>query len=227
MMRSGTTLVEQILSNHPEVAAGGELKFWLRHYGDAVDLRNETFDLPRCAEILAAYLDELSDIGPLCRLVTDKLPDNYRHLGLLNMLFPNARIIHCSRNPIDTCLSIYSQPFQQAPAYAHDKDDLAFAYREYMRFMDHWVATIPQDRIMTVSYERLVQDQEAMTRQILGFCDLEWHDACMSPESNRRPIHTSSHWQARQPVYRSSVERWRNYEPWLGALRDLEVAPHP
>jgi tetratricopeptide (TPR) repeat protein len=221
MPRSGTTLVEQIVSSHPRVAGGGEREYWVRNgpagqEGDA--------DGPATAVIrrLAAdYLAELRRVAPHAARVTDKLPYNFLWIGLIHLALPNARIIHCRRHPVDTCLSIYFAHFARRANFGSDRGDLACEYRQYERLMAHWRAVLPADRFLDVDYETLVADQEAGTRRLIEFCGLDWDDACLRPEGNRRVVMTASSWQARQPVYRSSVARWRNYEPWLGELREL------
>ena len=135
------------------------------------------------------------------------------------------RIIHCRRHPIDTCLSIYGIYFKGAMEFSSDKGDLVFAYRNYARLMDHWRAVLPPDCFLEVNYEKLIADREAVTRQLIDFARLDWHDACLQPERNQRTVATASLWQARQPVYRTSVERWRHYEPWLGEFRRLLPDP--
>ncbi|MGA9869464.1 MAG: sulfotransferase, partial [Acetobacteraceae bacterium] len=221
MPRSGTTLVEQIVTSHPAIAAGDELPFWTR-YGTAWDgADGDGFTADAARKTAAAYLAILRAIGPSAARVTDKLPFNFRRLGLLHMLLPGARIIHCRRNPIDTCLSIYSIPFKAKMDFVGSKANLAFSYQQYTRLMDHWRAVLPPDRFLEVEYERLISDREAETRRLIAFTGLEWDDACLRPERNERTVKTASAWQARQPVYASSVERWRHYEPWLGELREL------
>ncbi|MGA9866359.1 MAG: sulfotransferase, partial [Acetobacteraceae bacterium] len=214
MPRSGTTLVEQIVSAHPDVAAGGELTFWTE--GDAVIDRSGLL-----ARRAADYLALLRGIGPDAVRVTDKNPFNFLWIGLIHLALPGARFIHCRRDPIDTCLSIYFTRFALSQPFAYDRGDLAFYYREYARLMAHWRSVMPPDRLLEIDYEALTADRETLTRRMIAFCDLPWDDACMAPERNQRIVRTASLWQARQPVYRSSVERWRRYEPWLGELRDL------
>jgi len=223
MYRSGTTLVEQIISSHPDVAAGDELTVW----GPAdleLDFNTGKFDPNRVRPAIAKYLSVLRNIGPSAARVTDKLPFNCFRLGAIHALLPNARIIHCLRDPIDTCLSIYSNQFRARVNFAARKDDLAFAYRQYLRMMDHWREVLPAERFMEVQYERLIADREAETRRLIAFAGLEWNDKCLRPEENTRSINTASAWQARQPVYATSMQRWKRYEPWLGELRQLVQA---
>lgn len=215
MPRSGTTLVEQILSCHPAVAAGGELTYW--HDLHRIPLsQNEP---PAVAQRIAEnYLALLRGIAPGALRVTDKLPVNYENLGLIRQLFPRAFIVHCKRHPVDTCLSIYMTHFGSRLA---DRGDLVFLYRQYERLMAHWRAVLPPERFIEIDYETLVADPEPTTRRLVAFCALDWNDACLSPHRNRRPVTTASLWQARQPIYRRSAGRWRHYEPWLGELREL------
>ena len=221
MPRSGTTLVEQILSSHPSVAAGDELYFWLGQVRGPNGPRLEALDPEAMAEAAASYLALLRGIGPQALRVTDKAPGNVDRLGLLALALPQARIIHCRRHPVATCLSIYFELFDASWDFAYDRGDLAFAYRQYERLMDHWRGVLPPDRFTEVEYETLVHDREAETRRLIAFCGLDWDDACLQPQRNERTVKTASVWQARQPVYTSSIDRWRRFEPWLGELREL------
>jgi tetratricopeptide (TPR) repeat protein len=221
MPRSGTTLVEQIISSHPLVGGAGEREFWQRR-GPAWEQSGADGLSPAAIRELAEdYGAELRRIAPAGERVVDKMPHNFLWLGPIHLAFPRARIIHCRRHPVDTCLSIYFAHFAGRATYANDRGDLVFEYRQYERLMAHWRGVLPANRFLEVDYETLVADQEAGTRRLIDFCGLEWDDACLRPEGNTRPVLTASSWQARQPVYRSSVARWRNYEPWLGELREL------
>jgi tetratricopeptide (TPR) repeat protein len=221
MPRSGTTLVEQILSSHPDVAAGGELGFWRER--NRMGLGVFAADAPAEAvqRLAADYLAVLRSVSPDAARVTDKMPFNFAHLGVIHQVFPRATIVHCRRHPIDTCLSNFATNFLIPFDYAGDRGDLAFFYRQYRRLMAHWRQVLPPGRFIEVDYETLVSDPEPLTRRLIATCDLDWHDACLAPHQNRRAIGTASLWQARQPIYRTSVERWRRYEPWLGELRTL------
>jgi len=144
-----------------------------------------------------------------------------RPLRRWNLVFPAARIIHCRRNPIDTCLSIYFTHFSMMKDYAFDRRNIVFFYEQYLRLMAHWRRILPRHRFMEIDYETLVTDREQQIRRMLNFCGLDWAEACLYSERNQRVVATASMWQARQPVYQSSVERWRRYEPWLGEFRRL------
>jgi len=220
MPRSGTTLIERIVSSHPQVAGAGELAFWNAHASALVDAPLEAI-ASRADAVRGDYLHLLRTIGPDAMRVTDKMPFNFLWIGLVHLLLPRARIIHCRRNPFDTCLSMYQTQFAQNWGFASDRGDLAAYYRQYLRLMDHWRAVLPADRLVDVDYEDATSDPEATARRLVAFCGLPWDPACLSPERNPDAVRTASKWQARQPIYRSSVERWRHYEAWLGELREL------
>ena len=157
--------------------------------------------------------------------VTDKMPMNYMVVGLIQLLFPNAPIIHCRRDPVDTCLSIYMTPYAAPPDFAYDREDIAFGYREYQRVMAHWSRALPVGRMLEVQYEELVEDPEPNIRRLLEYCGLSWDPACLSPEKNERVVDTPSKWQVRQPMYKTSVGRAQHYAPWLGAIGTLTAQP--
>ena len=228
MVRSGTTLVEQILSSHREVAAGGELRFWGQKGALLAAVEAGAFD-PAAALLLAEeYAAVLRRLAPAARRVTDKMPTNFLLLGLVHLALPRARIIHCRRHPVDTCLSIYTTAYANLPDFAYDRDTIAFYWEQYARLMAHWRRVLPADRFFEVDYEELVASREAVTRRIVAFCGLDWDESCLQPETNRRVVRTPSAWQVRQPVHANSVERWRRYEAWLGPFRRLlPEAPEP
>jgi tetratricopeptide (TPR) repeat protein len=219
MPRSGSTLIEQILSTHPEVTGGGELGFW-----DGRDTpREEVWSIastPAATRGLADdYLATLRKLGPSSKRVTDKALNNFFRLGLIHRILPKATFIHCRRHPVATAFSIFTTNFDCE--YATDRGDLVFFFRQYQRLMAHWRQVLPPDRLIDVDYEVLVADPEPQARRLIAACGLEWNEACLAPHRNARTIKTASLWQARQPVYKTSVERWRRYEPWLGELREL------
>jgi tetratricopeptide (TPR) repeat protein len=221
MPRSGTTLVEQILASHPKIAAGGELTFWLRRLETVRSRQTAGLDAVAEAAAIRDYLTLLRRISPKALRVTDKMPLNFLVLGAVSRLFPKARIVHCRRNPVDTALSLYFTRFAGAHDFAFRRGDIVSYYREYLRLMDHWRGVLPPDRFLEIDYEDLVSHQETVSRQLVAFCGLAWDNACMEFHKTDRPIATASAWQARQPVYRRSAERWRNYEPWLGEFTRL------
>jgi tetratricopeptide (TPR) repeat protein len=221
MMRSGTTLTEQIVSSHPLVAAGGELTFWNQEAKGLLREDGKTVDRQRLQEVQRSYLTLLEDIGQGKSHVTDKMPANYFALGLIYLAFPNAKVLHCKRDPVDTVLSIYMTPNSVPVDFAHDRDNIVFAYREYQRLTDYYHSVLPPEFLMAVHYEDLVANREATTRKIIEFLGVEWDDACLNYEENERLVSTPTLWQARQPIYKTAVHRWKRYEPWLGVFKSL------
>ncbi|MGB0117408.1 MAG: sulfotransferase [Terriglobales bacterium] len=224
MPRSGTTLVEQIVSMHPEVGGGGELNFWnergaawQRPAGNETQFVVTDF----LAKAVSDYLGVLRAIAPAAARVTDKMPFNFLWAGLIHLSFPRAIIIHCRRSAVDTALSIHQTHFHPSLAFPTGGAELVAYFRSYQRLIDHWRSVLPTDRFIEVDYEELTRAPEPVIRRMIAACGLEWHDACLRPESNPRAVKTPSKWQTRQPIYRTSVERWRRYEPWLGPLRAL------
>jgi tetratricopeptide (TPR) repeat protein len=226
MPRSGTTLVEQIVSMHPEVGAGGELNFWngrgAAWHRSGADGNKRPFVISEFLATAAAdYLGVLRAIAPTPARVTDKMPFNFLWAGLIHVAFPRAIIIHCRRAAVDTALSVHQTHFHPSLAFPTGGAELVAYFRSYRRLSDHWRRVLPADRFIEVDYEDLTRAPEPVIRRIIAACGLAWHDACLRPESNPRAVTTPSKWQTRQPIYRSSVARWRRYEPWLGPLRAL------
>jgi tetratricopeptide (TPR) repeat protein len=222
MLRSGTTLAEQILASHPGVHGAGELMFW--NTAAAVhqwSAPQGAMNADALTALANDYLRLLQDLSPDALRVVDKMPGNYLHLGLIHAALPNARFIHMRRDPIDTCLSIYFQHFEAFHSYATDLADLAHYVGEYRRLMQHWRSTLPADRILEVPYEGLVNEQETWSRKLLEFTDLPWDEACIDFQRTERTVITASKWQVRQKISKSSVGRWRNYANFIGPLRHL------
>jgi tetratricopeptide (TPR) repeat protein len=221
MPRSGTTLVEQIVSSHREVRAGGELNFWNERGAAWHRAGPAGTEAPFLEAAAADYLSALRAIGPKAAHVTDKMPFNFLWAGLIHLAFPRATIIHCRRAAIDTALSIHQTLFHPTLAFPTGGAKLVAYFRSYQRLTDHWRRVLPADRFIEVNYEELTREPEPAIRRIIAGCGLAWDDACLYPERNPRAVKTPSKWQSRQPIYRNSVERWRCYEPWLGPLRAL------
>jgi tetratricopeptide (TPR) repeat protein len=226
MPRSGTTLVEQIVSMHPEVGAGGELHFWNQrgaewHRSGAAGSEKPFVVSEFLAKAAADYLGVLRPIASTAARVTDKMPFNFLWAGLIHLTFPRAIIIHCRRAAVDTALSIHQTHFHPSLAFPTGGVELVAYFRSYQRLIDHWRNVLPAERFIEVDYEELTDAPEPVIRRIIAACGLTWHDACLRPECNPRAVNTPSKWQARQPIYRTSVARWRRYEPWLGPLRAL------
>jgi len=235
MPRSGTTLTEQILASHSKVAAGGELSMLLRVSYQIGTLSRSGEPYPRglrsmgrmgLRQMARRYLAHLDKISTSAARVTDKLPFNFMHLGVIALLFPNARIVHCRRNPLDNCLSCYFTSFAEQIRFANQLDTLGRYYLDYDRLMRHWNSVLPV-KIFDLRYERLVQDTETQVRALLEYCGLEWEDACLSFHKTQRGVRTPSRWQVRQPIYTASVQRWQAYAKHLEPLaRILEPVLH-
>jgi len=230
MPRSGTTLTEQILAAHPDVFGGGELetKDVFAQLSEEISPSREEFPLSALkltrfgAEILGRrYTDDLRWRAdrPVKR-ITNKMPHNFELLGLIALALPNAKIIHCRRNPVDTCLSCWTKNFNDAHGYNRSLEDLGRYYRGYVDLMDHWRQTLPVP-ILDVDYETYTTDFESTARKLVEFVGLEWNEKCLNFYEAERPVRTASSWQVRQPIYKTSVERWRNYMPHLQPLLDV------
>lgn len=222
MLRSGTTLAEQIIASHPAAYGAGELPFWVAASAafpsSPPDKEGDRIGVSRMAK---DYLRLQEGLAPEALRIVDKMPANYLALGLIHAALPNARIIHMRRSPIDTCLSIYFQHFETGLAYANDLEDLAHYYLEYSRLMRHWRIILSKDLILEVHYESLVEDQELWSRKMLAFIGLSWDPRCLEFHSTSRAVITASKWQVRQPISKSSIGRWHNYEKFLGPLAEL------
>jgi tetratricopeptide (TPR) repeat protein len=225
MMRSGTSLTEQIIASHPLAKGAGELEYWstvMRDHEAAILQGRLSKDESAKEMIAESYLRVLDQVSRTALRVVDKAPINSDYLGIIHSIFPNARIIYMQRDPIDTCLSCYFQNFSLAQNFTLDLSNIAHYYQEHVRLTNHWQSVLPQGSIFNVPYEELVEDQEIWTRKILAFIELEWDARCMDFHTAKRPIVTASFWQARQKIFKTSVRRWRNYEEFVGPLRVLE-----
>lgn len=226
MLRSGTTMVERILASHPQVVGVGE-SIWLQEtVGRAAEETGLPF--PACllklkdsaiAGLREEYLRHWPKDAPQARYMANKNPINFVYLGLVARLFPEAKIVHCRRDPRDIGLSIYLQNFANLDnTYAYDLSDIAHFHNGYARMTRHWEKVLPAGMLHSVRYEDMVADQEKQTRALLEFLGLPWDEACLSFHSQSDGITTASLWQARQPLYARSVGRWRHYERHLGPL---------
>ena len=225
MPRSGTSLTEQILASHPEVYGAGELLYWIfaAQTEQATHLQQAARQLQRAAaiaELGGAYLEGITTQAPGASRIVDKLPVNFRNLGLIHAALPGARFIHLQRSALDTCLSIYFQGFSAAHPYATDFADLAHYYHEYRRLMAHWRAVLPPQTLLEVRYEDLIEDPEGWSRRMIAHVGLPWDARCLDFHRTDRPVLTASNWQVRQPISKGSIDRWRRYERFLGPLRD-------
>jgi tetratricopeptide (TPR) repeat protein len=225
--RSGTTLVEQILASHSQVYGAGELAFAGECFESLPGICGinaaplecvPQLDERSVAEAARRYLDRLPRLGSGKTRITDKMPDNYLHVGFLHLLFPHARIIHCRRDLRDIALSCWITNFR-AIRWASTEEHIAERIREYIRVTVHWRRVLP-NRMLEVQYEELVENPESVVRGMLEWLGLEWEDACLKFHQSPRPVRTASVVQVREPVYRRSVGRWRGYDPFLRNLFD-------
>jgi tetratricopeptide (TPR) repeat protein len=229
MPRSGTTLLAGILSNHRAIATAGELADMMDYASHLGEMLGTKIPYPQAAkhltpavaaQIIQEYEKRLKrDARPDVLHVIDKNPLNFRHIGLIAMLFPQARIIHCTRDPMDTALSNYFTRFPLSLDYAFDLKNIGHFSREYARLMAHW-RTIPTLKMMDVSYEDMISQTEPTVRAMLDFMGLEWDERCLAPHTNPSPVETASQWQVRQPIYQHSLGRWRHYEKYLEPLKE-------
>jgi hypothetical protein len=220
MFRSGSTLVEQLLARHPQVTAGGELEFIpamvaedLRPYPRALVEASSR----RLRILRDKYLDQLRLLYPQAERITDKRPDNFLHVGLIKALFPEARIVHTLRNPLDNFLSVFFLYFADTIRYSERLDDIVHYYAQYRRLMDHWRAQFGRD-IHDADYDALVAEPRPELERLLAFCGLEWSDACLAVGPDKA-VRTASNWQVRKPLHTKSSGRWRNYERELDPVR--------
>ena len=222
MMRSGTSLVEQIIASHPLAAGAGELAYWntaALKYREV--LRRGAPEPELWSRLTDGYLKILGRQSSGAQRVVDKSTYNSDHLGIIHLAFPKARILYLRRDPIDVCLSCFFQQFSTAANFTLDLSDLAHYYREHHRLVEHWRSVLPQDAFLEVPYAELVADQEGWSRRIIEFLGLPWDPKVLEFHKTERSVPTASHWQVRQKIYSSSVGRWKHYEKFIGPLLPL------
>jgi hypothetical protein len=226
MPRSGTTLIEQIISSHPRADGAGELQYFPSVVQQLPHVLGSTQPYPKClaafdkksaTTITSNYLELLRRHSTHGLRVTDKLPGNFVNLGLFASLFPHGRIISCRRDPVDMALSIYFQYFADKHDYAWDLVHIASHYAEYDRLMRHWQSLFPE-MIMEIQYADTVRDVERVARDLMAFCELPWDAQVLNFYETKRDVKTASSWQVRQPIYNRSLARWKHYEQHLSPL---------
>jgi len=227
MPRSGTTLVEQILSSHPDAFGAGEIPDFINAAVEVGGPNLEALDFSEAAsgmlrdqlrQIGENYMDRIGRTASKAKRIINKMPDNFRLVGLIRLALPNARIIHTCRDPVDTCLSCFSTLFAGNLPYAYDLEELGRYYCSYDKLMSHWRNVLPANGMLDIQYEDLVADVEGQARRIVAHCGLKWDARCLNFHQTDRPVRTASAVQVRQPIYKTSIERWRKYEPFLGPL---------
>lgn len=228
MPRSGTTLCEQILSSHRDVYGAGELvqmsgfavnemqKISLGRYPEWIDYLTQD----QISTFANSFISGIRKLSPDTRHITDKTPGNFMYIGLIRLAFPNAKIIHCHRDPMDNCLSMFRTAFAGRHYYSCDLEHLGHYYNSYVEVMDHWNSVLP-GRLYDWHYETAVNDVETATRKLLDFLDLEWDENCLDFHRSKRRVNTASVTQVRQPIYTSSVGGWQNYSAELAPLRQI------
>lgn len=225
MPRSGTTLTEQIIASHPQVFGAGELKDLIEvaHYQNhqASPLFPENLENLTKEDIKAmgeSYIRRLKEYAPDSIKITDKMPSNYMALGLIPLILPNAKIIHVKRDPIDTCLSCFTRLFNRHQDATYDLTELGRHYNNYRRLMKHWKKILPVGSFLEIEYEALVSNIEEESKKLIEWCDLDWDEKCLSFYKTDRKVRTASLTQVREPAYKTSIARWKNYEPYLEPL---------
>jgi tetratricopeptide (TPR) repeat protein len=221
MMRSGTTLVDQILSCHADVGSAGEQGYWMDHEATIAACHAPTKADESIGRLRQNYIELLSAVAPGAPHVIDKNPANIMIAGLLHKLFPNSRTICTRRSAIDTALSIWTTNVTTSAPFVYERSSIVFAYKEVLRLMEHWQSTLPSNRYSEIRYEDIVERPRETVGRLLGFCGLKWDEACLHPETNSRAVKTPSFWQVRKPLYRTSVERWKRYRDHLDVFQDL------
>ena len=224
--RSGSTLVEQILSSHSAVEGTMELPNMMNI---ARKMGNSTKDQTAYPEVISelpeqdlsflgkSYIEDTQFLRSGLPFFIDKMPNNFL-IGLIKLILPNAKIIDARRNPMDTCFSCYKQYFAKGQHFTYDLDDIARYYINYVKLMDHWDATLP-DFVYRVNYEKMITNQEEETRKLLKYCELEWDENCLNFHKNKRAVKTASSEQVRQPIYKKGLNHWKNFEEDLLILK--------
>ena len=228
MPRSGTSLTEQILSSHPDIYGAGEPNILSTISNNSEKLLKglkfpehiTALSHENLATMSKQYLEHLSFINNTKLHITDKMPDNFIYLGLINILFPQSKIIHCTRNPLDTCISCYFQQFSGNHPYSYDLDNLGHYYNMYRDLMCYWNKTITTP-LYNMNYEALIKDQDLEIRKLIEFCGLGWDDKCLDFKNSKRTVTTASSHQVNKSLYDTSIERWRNYSTHIASLSKI------
>ena len=227
MPRSGTTLAEQILSSHNDVYGAGELKY----LGESIKknlIKNGKFigNLEKISDqdltkIQTEYLEQIETLEYKEGVLTDKAPLNFKWIGFIKIVFPNAKIIHCDRDAMDTCFSNFKNSFQSySLAFCYDLEKLGKFFNLYKDLMNFWISKYP-DQIYSLSYEKLINDQKQETEKLLKFCNLNWDENCLSPHKNKKTVATASLAQVRSPIYSSSIKKWEKFSDELIELKNI------
>ena len=223
MPRSGSTLIEQILSSHSKVHSGGELIILSELVNErVVDFPNDLKNVPdaELKMIGHEYLRRVKDLNPNAQLIVDKMPGNFQFVGLISKIIPQAFIVNTNRNAMDCCVSIYTQLFKHTVPYSNDLAELGRYFNIYSNIMDHWRSVLPDGVLYDIYYENVVNNLEKEARKLIDFVGLNWEEKCLTFHKNTSIVKTASAAQVRKPIYKSSLEKWRVYEKHLGTLID-------
>ena len=224
MPRSGTTLVEQIISSHSKVTGAGELNF-VNQFGRAIATGISEANNESLLDFCHNYLNKLQNVSEGNLIVTDKMPHNFLYIGLIAKAFPEAKIIHVKRNPAAVCWANYKKHFVSKDlGYSYALNDVISYHKLYQNLMDFWKKTL-SNRIYNLDYELLTVNQDSETRQLIDYLGLNWDEKCLSPENNTRRVKTASNLQIRKKVYRGSSEEWKKYQPFLNGAFDGLLSP--
>ena len=215
MPRSGTTLTEQIISSHPDIYGAGEL-YTLHNVEREMD-EPTPHNAKEWGDRYVELVRNINDESKAARKITDKMPSNFTRLGQIVTTMPNAKIIHCRRNPIDTCLSCYKQLFSRGHYWSYNLEEIVGHYKQYDTVMAHWRKIMPE-RFLEINYEDTINDFENQARKLLDYVEMEWDDACLTPHKSKRSVLTASKAQVRKPIYNTSIESWKRYEEQLQPL---------
>lgn len=215
MPRSGTTLTEQIISSHPDVYGAGEL-YALSHVETEIGTLTP-LNAKQWGDHYVEMVRNISEGSKTARKITDKMPGNFVRIGQIVSALPNAKIIHCRRNPIDTCLSCYKQLFSRGHYWSYNMEEMVEHYKEYYDLMEHWRKELPGS-FLDIDYEDTINDFENQARRLIDYVGMDWNDACLSPHKSKRAVLTASKGQVRKPIYKTSIEAWRRYEDELQPL---------
>ncbi len=227
--RSGSTLLEQILASHSQVEGTQELAN-IQHIVHELQGREMDFENPRypgslaqlsqadVAALGARFLDETQVYRSGWLFFIDKMPNNFRHIGLIHLILPNAKIIDARRDPLSCCFSNFKQLFAQGQEFSYSIEDIARYYRTYLDLMEHWDRVLP-GRVLRIQHEDIVDDLESNVRRLLAYCGLPFEESCLAFHENKRSVRTPSSEQVRRPIFRDGLDQWKSFEPWLEPLK--------
>ncbi len=221
MPRSGSSLIEQILSSHSEIEAGGELTYLSDLVRDHIGVFPTNLTDEKLANIGNEYLLKIKEINVQARFIVDKMPGNFQYAGLIAKIFPDAKIIHSKRNVMDCCVSNYTHLFLHTIHFTNDLGELGRYFNILSDLMDHWHTVLPGDLLYDIQYEDVVENLEIEAKKLVDFIGVDWKEDCLSFHEKKGAVKTASAAQVRKPIYKSSVERWRDYEKFLGPLKEV------